>query len=448
MLQYWGRKDEETFKKPLFEAIPELKGQGFDHIMNGVYQTGERFITGEMPVILMRYGKQETVYINLTVEPTRDEDNKVTGMIAVTADITEQVTARKELEKATDTLRLAMEASGMGIWRTDWGTNNLIVSERARNIHGIPLDKELTFDGTLDVVVPEHRERFLNAVLAAVEAKGRFSEDYQIQPYDDDKRKWLNSTGKVELNDEGKVIAVIGTILDITETKEDELRKNDFIGMVSHELKTPLTSLSGYTQMLQAKALKSEDRFTAVTLDKVINQVKKMSTLINGFLNVSRLEAGKIHLHKQNFDVNEVIKEVMDDTRLSNDSHEIHFQSDGKVEIYADRDKIGNVISNLLSNAIKYSPKGKQIHINCIVLNNRLKISVTDEGMGIKQHDRERLFDRYYRVENKHTQLIAGFGIGLYLCAEIIRRHEGEIGVDSETGKGSTFWFALPLKQE
>jgi signal transduction histidine kinase len=113
--------------------------------------------------------------------------------------------------------------------------------------------------------------------------------------------------------------------------------------------------------------------------------------------------------------------------------------------IQADHDKIGSVITNLISNAVKYSPKGKEIDIKCEVIGNRAQVSVKDEGMGLKPQDREKVFERYYRVESGHTQQISGFGIGLYLSAEIIRRHGGEIWVESESGIGSTFYFSLPL---
>src|SRR5205823_2740576 len=138
-----------------------------------------------------------------------------------------------------------------------------------------------------------------------------------------------------------------GTLQDITEQKQDEQRKNDFIGIVSHELKTPLTSLSAYIQLLHAKAQKSEDTFTTGALSKVNNQVKKMSILINGFLNVSRLESGKIHLVKENFELNELVKEVIEDTIQTTASHDIQLLTNTPVSLYADKEKIGSVISNL-----------------------------------------------------------------------------------------------------
>ena len=234
--------------------------------------------------------------------------------------------ANIELEKANDTLNLAMDAAGMGIWRTEWGTDELLVSERAREIHGIPLNTKLSVEETLAVSVPEHRERVVQAISKAVADKSGFNENYQIQPVDGGKRKWISSTGNVELDEAGNVTSVVGTILDITEMKMDEIRKNDFIGMVSHELKTPLTLLSGYAQMLYMHARKKEDTFAKEKLDKMINQFKKMTTLINGFLNLSRLESGKIQLNKAAFGINALVNEMIEETELHMANQRITFK--------------------------------------------------------------------------------------------------------------------------
>ncbi|WP_443946712.1 ATP-binding protein [Pedobacter sp. AW1-32] len=446
MLQYWGLPAQEVFDKPLFDVIPDLKEQGFQEMMNKVFKTGNRFVSGEIPVKITRGGESEMSFIHLTVEARKNEKQQVIGMIAVAAEVTEAVMARRDLEKATDTLKLAMEAANLGTWRTDWGSGNLIVSDIARKIHGIPLEQELTFDGTLDVVVPEHREAFHRSILETVDTKKPFSLDYMIQPWDGSKLKWLNSTGKVELNENGEVIGVIGTILDITESKEDNQRKDDFIAMVSHELKTPLTSLKGYTQILHRHASNHDDQFSIEKLNKMISQVEKMGAMIGGFLNVSRLESGKIQLNKQTFELSALLEEMIHDAENSTHSHNIVLQPTDVIMVHADRDKIGNVILNLISNAIKYSPTGTLIHVSSFVEAAFAVVRIADEGMGIRPEDRDKLFDRYYRVDNPHTLNISGFGIGLYLSAEIVRRHDGHIGVDSDGTLGSVFHFKIPLQ--
>jgi len=246
-------------------------------------------------------------------------------------------------------------------------------------------------------------------------------------------------------NKEGQVTGVSKIARDITEKKRDEQRKSDFIGMVSHELKTPLTSLSAILQVAGAKLKASEDAFLAGAMSKANTQVRRMSAMINGFLNISRLESGKILIEKQPFELGKLIEEVVDESQLTVTTHQITYMPCAPVEVVADRDKLTSVLSNLIGNAVKYSPKGKTVSISCSADEDEVTVSVKDDGMGIKTPDLARIFDRYYRVETNHTQHISGFGIGLYLSAEIIQRHEGRIWAESESGVGSTFYFSLPL---
>ncbi|QXU43231.1 PAS domain-containing sensor histidine kinase [Pedobacter sp. D749] len=224
--------------------------------------------------------------------------------------------------------------------------------------------------------------------------------------------------------------------------KEDQ-QKNDFISMVSHELKTPLTSISAYVQLMQSRSL--PDTFVANTLAKVQKQIRKMSTLISSFLNVSRLESGEIQLNLSHFDLNKLIHDLVEDLRLIYPTNQIDFEGGDAKLIYADKDKIGSVISNLISNAVKYSDQSSTVLIQSASKESKINVSVTDHGIGIQAHDLEKLFDRYYRVESQETKTISGFGIGLYLSAEIINRHNGKIWVESKYGEGSTFHFEIPL---
>lgn len=444
MLQYWGRGAQDTLGKPLFDAIPELVTQGMREIKDHVYRTGERFISSEFPLSIKRNDVVETTYLNLTIEAIHS-DNRITGVMAVAADVTTLINARKALEKTSDTLLLSMEAANLGTWRTDWGSNNLFFSDIAYRLHGIPTGIPLLFDQTIPIIVAEYRMPFLEAIQNAVDSKGRFSTEYQIQPADGSARKWLHSTGKVELDEDGEVVGIIGTLLDITEPKADSQRKDDFIAMVSHELKTPLTAMSGYAQILQRKAQTNADDFAADKLDKLFSQLKKMNTLINGFLNVSRLDSGKIHLEPKPFCLRTLIAETIDMAKDVSDSHEISYEELDSVMLSADREKISSVLYNLISNAVKYSPSGKKVVVSTRKADSMIIVSIRDFGMGIKTEDIDHLFDRYYRVKNKGMENIAGFGIGLYLSAEIVQRHYGRIWAESIWGEGSTFHFSLPI---
>jgi two-component system sensor histidine kinase VicK len=254
----------------------------------------------------------------------------------------------------------------------------------------------------------------------------------------------VRAKGKALFNDK-QPVRLSGVLHDVTEQKKDEQRKNDFIGIVSHELKTPLTSLKALLQVATLKLKTSNDTFLQGAINKANTQVKKMETMISGFLDISRLESGKMQIEKTGFNLQELISEIIKETELTISSHQINFTPCGPVLINADYDKIGSVITNLLSNAIKYSPKGKTVDVGCEIAGNSVQVSVKDKGIGIKEEDREKLFERYYRVETSNTRHISGFGIGLYLSAEIIERHGGKIWVESSENEGSTFRFTLPV---
>lgn len=170
-----------------------------------------------------------------------------------------------------------------------------------------------------------------------------------------------------------------------------------------------------------------------------------MSTMINGFLNVSRLESSKMHIDKQRFDMQKLFQEVEEEANALVATHNLVFESIEDFYLTADRDKISQVINNLVSNAVKYSPAGTTIRVSCKKLDNTMRLCVQDQGFGIEPGHQRKLFERFYRVKESQAHTIPGFGIGLYLCSEIIQQHGGDIGVRSEPGEGSTFYFSLPL---
>ncbi len=446
MLSYWGRTLTDVVGQPLFDVLPGLVPQGLERIMDAVYATGDPFVYQKMPVVLDRHGRADTTYINLTVEALIEPDNRISGVIAVAADVTDLALANLEVEKASDTLALALDAADLGIWKTDWGTDNLIFSDKARAMHGVSAEEPLSFSKTLPVIKGAHRGRFMHAVSEAVAAKGTFSETYEIEPFDGTKSKWIHSTGKVELDGQGNVVSVIGTLKDITEEKEDDQRKSDFISMVSHEMKTPLTSISAFTQLLQAHAKRQADDYAFDKLERVYGQAKKMSVLINGFLDISRLrESGKIHLNVSHYNFNDLVQEILRDMHDVYATHTVLFVPEGTIEMHGDRDKIGSVISNLVSNAIKYSPGKTEVRVTAQVTAESVIFACSDDGMGIKEEEISRLFDRFYRADSRQVEHIGGFGIGLYICAEIVKKHGGEIWAESTLEKGSTFYVRLPL---
>nr|WP_290427246.1 sensor histidine kinase [Mucilaginibacter aquariorum] len=340
---------------------------------------------------------------------------------------------------------LAVEAANVGTWLLDEETKEFLPSKRLKELFGYHADENMSYEGLIAQIDPKYRNKVVAGMENAMVNREHFHMDFRVTGLHDQKQRWIKALGGMYSNTEDKQFHFSGVMMDITEEKQNELRKNKFIGMVSHELKTPLTSLKAYVQMLYNWAKKQKDSFAVTSLSKVERQIKKMQNMINGFLNLSQAESGKIQLDKQDFDLGELINDVMNETKLITTSHTINFLPCEPMAIHADKEKIEQVVINLFNNAIKYSPKQTVITVSCEITDNKAQVCVKDEGIGIDEQDIDKLFKRYYRVENKHTENINGFGIGLYLCAEIIRHHHGSIWVESEVGKGSAFYFSLPL---
>jgi PAS domain S-box-containing protein len=409
-----------------------------------VYRTGKPFSSNEVHLNFNQDGYTQDCYLNISCRAIY-EGNQIFGVLSTAIDVTEQVKSRLALQQSELRFRQALESGDMGAWSINIETMKLTVSDIGRKIFGFDPNRELTLDDNIAAMEPDYRQPLINNLNNAIEKHESSDVEYPITHLQTGERRWIRATGKLFFDSVGKAVEYSGMMSDVTERKLNDQRKNDFIGMASHELKTPLTSLNAYLQMLQAKAVKAEDAFTANALDKATNQVKKMTTLINGFLNVSRLESGKIYINHQRFDMAALVKEVEDEARVMVNTHRIIFAPVEETIVVADRDKIGQVINNFISNAVKYSPINSTIQVACTTENDVACVSVRDTGFGISADDQAKLFERYYRVESQQTQTIAGFGIGLYLCAEIIHRHDGKIWVNSEQGQGSTFYFSIPL---
>lgn len=218
-------------------------------------------------------------------------------------------------------------------------------------------------------------------------------------------------------------------------------RKDEFIGIASHELKTPLTSISAYLQFLKRSLV---DEANKQFVDKALRQVEKLSGLISDLLDVSKIEAGKLTLNYSTFDICELTKEVIEIVEFGTHSHKIKsFCPPHGILLSADRQRIEQVMINLMSNAIKYSPHAERIIISVSQTETNVVVSIQDFGLGIKEDQQSYIFSRFYRAEGLAPH-IAGLGIGLYISDDIISRHNGIIGVESTFGTGSTFSFKIP----
>ncbi|TKC02094.1 ATP-binding response regulator [Pedobacter cryotolerans] len=227
--------------------------------------------------------------------------------------------------------------------------------------------------------------------------------------------------------------------------KEAERKKDEFISIASHELKTPLTSVKGYVQLLERSVDKGDTITVKKHLGKAQVQLEKLNSLIADLLDISKIESGKLKFNKQEFCIDELIDNVIDVMHQSSPEFKIIKEGNTKCKVYGDEMRIEQVVINFLTNAIKYSPGTSEIKLSCNIKGDGLFLSVKDYGIGMSEDQLKNVFEKFYRVEET-SQRFQGLGIGLYIASEIIKRHGGEIGVNSTYGQGSEFYFIIPLK--
>jgi PAS domain S-box-containing protein len=248
-----------------------------------------------------------------------------------------------------------------------------------------------------------------------------------------------------EFTNDGVVETVLTISRDITEKKELERKKAETVSLVSHELKTPITSLKVSAQVLQKKFAKDGDNDTAAQLAKMNQQIDKLTNIIGDLTDTTRIEQGSIKLSKAALDFNELVNELVEEVQKTTVFHKIYIKGSVKRRVVGDRFRIGQVITNLLSNAIRYSPDEADIIISLQENQKQITCSVQDFGMGIPYTEQAKIFERFYRVKNIEQSIYMGLGLGLYIASEIIKLHKGKIWVKSTPKKGSTFSFRLPV---
>jgi signal transduction histidine kinase len=222
-------------------------------------------------------------------------------------------------------------------------------------------------------------------------------------------------------------------------------RRDEFFSIASHELRTPVTSLKAYTQLMLMDADSFADRQHKTMLERMEMQINKLSSLINDLLDTSRIENGQLVFNNELFFLNDLASEVVADMRPVSAAQEIIFQKNQPVSVCGDRERIRQVISNFISNAIKYASKSKEIILSVEKQDHKAVCSVRDFGKGISPDEQNKIFDRFYRVSGPNLNTFPGLGLGLFICKEVINQQGGTIGVHSSPGKGSTFYFELPL---
>lgn len=454
----YGWKAEEVIGK----SAPDILRTNLDkdqlHLLQeNLNKTG--YWAGE---VIQHNRQNDPINIMASVSIVRDDGGIEIGTVAVNRDMTHKKRAEEiALENKNKLLNEAEQIAQIGSWDWDLKTGQLNWSANMFAIYEIPSSANISFEQFNSCLHPDDRQMVIQRIQAAAEGQA-FHDFYHRIICDSGTIKTLHARGEVIRDENGTVCRMMGTGQDVTERirqseelkklSESDVQKNNFIAMASHELKTPITSIKGYVQLiLEALEKQSEEKpisplLLRSSLKSVDKQVSRLTRIISELLDLSKIERGALELKKETFSLNELAIETVEDILYTNATHEINLFHDYAATVVADKDRIGQVMINFLTNAIKYSPGSKKINVRVHKTEaGEAAFSVEDFGIGIDKEEQPRVFDRFYRANGKHEQTYPGFGIGLFIANEFITKHGGRLALESEKNKGSVFTFSLPI---
>jgi len=376
--------------------------------------------------------------------PVRDETGQIVKWFGTNTDIEDQKRVEEALRQSQARINLLMNSSIIGIFVSE---EDQIVEANETYLRMTGYTREDLRAGSiswLGMTAPEYIPQTQQArqELAVSQHVTRYEKEYICK----DGSRLPVVVGAVALRLDP--LHVIGFVLDNSARKELEQRKDDFINMASHELRNPLTILKLQTTLLHRQLAKQGLQDVAPALSNMEVQINAITRLVEELLDVSKIQAGRLEYLQERVDLDALLQEIADTMQQTHPSHRILVHGAVQTSLLGDRDRLGQVFTNLLSNAIKYSPDAQTVEMDLSASPETVTVRVRDHGLGIPREQREKIFERFYRAAGPQQRAIPGLGMGLYIVAEIIKRHGGTIVVDSEVGKGSTFTVTLPRKRD
>lgn len=309
------------------------------------------------------------------------------------------------------------------------------------------LNHQQTIDYSWKAVVhPDDLENTMTRFLSSLKTGSTFEVENRCRRYDGVYR-WHLSRANPLRSESGEILFWVGTATDIEEQKRAMEKKDEFIGIASHELKTPLTSLKGYLQLIGAYKNEPVPSVVKQFVVKANEAIGKLQNLVNDLLDVSKIQKGKLQFSKSTLNVANVVNSCAESATHIYPAYHISTEIEEGLFVLGNFERLEQVLMNFINNSVKYSPVNKDIFIKASRNRDYVEVCVKDNGIGLTDDQMKRIFERFYRVDDKNFSA-SGLGMGLYISSEIIRAHRGTIGVNSKLNAGSTFYFRLPLSAD
>jgi PAS domain S-box-containing protein len=453
----YGYSPEEAIGQSIFFIIPPDRWPERPEIVDRI-SAGERVEHFET-MRLRKDGRQ--IPVSVTISPIRDSSGRVVGMSSISRDISERRRSEAERERLLEEIdseqrffQAVVDSAPVGIVvlrAPDYACEAFNSMAQVVSGNNLQLGKPYAD------IWPEARQSCLSIFDEVVRTgEPHYAPDVpiQIQPSNDPspREAYFTLVTVPFVGREGRGDAVLRLAIETTEEVKTRQRiqeldrlKDEFITIAAHELRTPLTSLKGYTQTATRHLRHLEEAEAARKALGIINtQADRMTMLVTQLLDVSRIQAGKLEFQLRPIELVGLAAETVEQLQTSTERHHLSFKGEAPITVFADAERVQQVLFNLIHNAIKYSPRGGDIQVSLLQDGERALVAVADRGSGISFDDQARVFERFFRGTTP-SQGAGGLGLGLYICKDIVGRLGGRIWVESVPEKGSTFYFTLPL---
>jgi two-component system, chemotaxis family, CheB/CheR fusion protein len=432
--------EEEAIGKNLFDLqnnqwnIPSLRSQ-----LLRIQTEHDKFLEWET-TFMFPLGGQHTIYFN--AQPIQKENGENWILLAFD-DITlrrEKEKEKVEKKKSEDLEKILENIPQITAIASPDGSVTYF-NQFFHDYSGMTFAEAL--NRGWETVMPEMLDEAKKLWSHTIATGEDFNMELQLKRKSDNMYRWHLCRASAIRNDQGIITSWVGTATDFHDQKTKEQVKDEFISIASHELKTPLTTAKAYIQLLQLN-MEEANGEDLIYAQKANESIDKLNDLIAELLDVSKIQNGKLGLNITTFNFDEMLSDAIEGAHYG--SPRFSFIKTGEIhhDVTADKERLQQVVINLLTNAVKYSPKTDKVFVNVVQEDGKVKVSIKDDGIGIRKDDLGKIFERYYRVEGRSIHF-QGLGIGLFISYEIIQRHNGKIWAESEVGKGSTFYFTVPI---
>lgn len=387
---------------------------------------------------------------------SRDKNGKVEYVLNISLDITKRKEAENAIKRSKDEehsyFSEIIESSDDAIISK---TLNGIITSWNRSAEKMFGYKNYEAIGNpITIIIPPELHIEEKEIISRLKRGIHITHYETVRVRKDGKKVNVSLTISPIKNHRGKIVGASKIARDITNQKALEKQKDDLIGITSHELKTPLTSIKAYVQILEKRLAELKLKELKYMTNRIDKQINNLTALIADLLDVTKIQAGKVILKKEKFILNDMVKEYVKDVIATAETIKkrklsVQIIEDNIIEIVADKYRIGQVMTNLLTNAVRYSPKSNKIVIRITKDKSYGCVSVQDFGVGISEENQAKVFERFFRADPTvgQNKILSSLGLGLFISSEIVKQHEGKIWIDSKEGKGSTFSFCIPLNE-